>query len=147
MNLTKNCRKTLSVKITNIFSAIWTARTRGLGQSSTSSQPRSQSEVVSLASFTPEASRRHVLNVGGVVVVNFFVFFLRECGFYRLKTNRRSTTINKKHKYRKQSEIKSQNQEGSGSKTCGFALSVCEFVFKQLAVCCCFPCTVGWLVS
>ena len=68
------------------------------------------------------------MNVGGVVVVDFFVFFLRECGFYRFKTNRRSTTINKKHKYRKQSEIKSQNQEGSGSKTCGFALSVSEFV-------------------
>ena len=72
--------------------------------------------------FTPEASRRHVLNVYGVVVVEFFYFFLRECGFYRFKTNRRSTTTNNKHKYRKQSEIKSQNQE-SGSKTRGFDLS------------------------
>ena len=73
-------------------------------------------------SFTPEASRRHVLNVYGVVVVEFFYFFLRECGFYRFETNRRSTTTNNKHKYRKQSEIKSQNQE-SGSKTRGFDLS------------------------
>ena len=72
--------------------------------------------------FTPEASRRHVLNVYGVVVVDFFHFFLRECGSYRFKTNRRSATTNKKHKYRKQSEIKSQNQE-SGSKTRGFDLS------------------------
>ena len=144
MNLTKNCRKTLSVKITNIFSAIWTARTRGLGQSSTSSQPHSQSEVVSLASFTPKASRRHVLNVGGVVVVDFFVFF---CGNVAFTVSKLIDYYKQKTQYRKQSEIKSQNQEGSGSKTCGFALSVCEFVFKQLAVCCCFPCTVGWLVS
>ena len=60
--------------------------------------------------FTPEASRRHVLNVYGVVVVDFFIFFLRECGFYRFKTNRRSTTTNNKHKYRKQSEIKNQDR-------------------------------------
>ena len=142
-------RSVISVTITNIFSAIWTARTRGLGQSSTSSQPRSQTEVVSLATF-------HTWSIAAPCFERlwsccrwFFRFFLRECGFYRFKTNRRSTTINKKHKYRKQSEIKSQNQEGSGSKTRGFALSLklCEFVFKQLAVCCCFPCTVGWLVS
>ena len=50
--------------------------------------------VIGVRPFTPEASPRHVLNVCGVVVVDFFHFFLRECGFYRSKTNRRQTTIN-----------------------------------------------------
>ena len=31
--------------------------------------------------FTPEASRRHVLNVCGVVVVDFFVFFCGNVAF------------------------------------------------------------------
>ena len=147
MNLTKNCRKTLSVKITNIFS----------GNLNGTHERTGTEQYVIATSFPKRGCVIGVLHTWSIEAPCFerwwsccrwfFRFFLRECGFYRFKTNRRSTTINKKHKYRKQSEIKSQNQKGSGSKTCGFALSVCEFVFKQLAVCCCFPCTVGWLVS
>ena len=115
-------------------------------KSSTSSQPRSQSEVVSLASF-------HTWSIGAPCFERlwsccrwFFHFFLRECGFYRFKTNRRSTTTNNKHKYRKQSEMKSQNQE-SGSKTLGFDLSSSSSSWPFAGFCCCFPCTIGWLVS
>ena len=61
--------------------------------------------------FTPEASRRHVLNVYGVVVVEFFHFFLRECGFYRFKTNRRSTTTNTNIANKVKSRVKIKNQD------------------------------------
>ena len=51
-----------------------------------------------------------------------FSFFSAGMWLLPFKTNRRLTTTNNKHKYRKQSEMKSQNQE-SGSKTRGFDLS------------------------
>ena len=77
--------------------------------------------VIGVRPFTPEASPRHVLNVMELLSL-IFSFFLLKCGFYRFRTNRWPTTVNNQHKYCKQSEIKSQNQE-SGSKTRGFDLS------------------------
>ena len=64
--------------------------------------------------FTPEASRRHALNVYGVVVVGFFHFFLRECGFYHFKLIDglllQTTNTNFANKVKSRVKIKNQDR-------------------------------------
>ena len=125
------------------FSAIWTALTRGLVQSSTSSQPRSQSEVVSLASF-------HTWSIAAPCFERlwsccrwFFHFF--SAGMWLLPFQNESTV----YYYKQQTQISQTkwNQESKSRIRIEDAWLRFVFKFKQLTVCCCFPCTIGWLVS